>query len=126
MKKYKNFTSNRSSANSIKESEKSLSTYVKIFILLNIILLSFNISNKDQNVTEESINKESVEKEVTSKNDEISEILMFINSHGSKSEIKDGIGKMKLKTLDSLKELSTVKSFNIIKVEGEEYEVTFE
>lgn len=126
MKKYKNFTSYKNRANSIKQSEKSLSIYVKVFVLLNIILLSVNIPNKDKKITEESIKKESIEGGISSKNDEISEILMFINSYGSKSEVKDGIGKIKLKTLDWLEELSTDKRYNIIKLEGEEYEVTFE
>ncbi|MGL5870455.1 hypothetical protein, partial [Clostridium chrysemydis] len=59
-------------------------------------------------------------------NNEISEILKFIDNHGSQSEIKDGAGKIKINTLDSLKELSKVKSYNIVKVEGDGYEVTFE
>lgn len=125
MDKYKNFTSYKNRENLLKQSEKSISTYIKIFILINIILLSFNISSKDENNTVETINKENIE-ETTSKNNEISEILKFIDNHGSQSEIKDGAGTMKINTLDSLKELSKVKSYNIVKVEGEGYEVTFE
>lgn len=125
MDKYKNFTSYKNRENLLKQSEKSISTYIKIFILMNIILLSFNISSKDENNTVETINKENIE-ETTSKNNEISEILKFIDNHGSQSEIKDGAGTMKINTLDSLKELSKVKSYNIVKVEGEGYEVTFE
>lgn len=125
MDKYKNFTSYKNRENLLKQSEKSISTYIKIFILMNIILLSFNISSKNENNTVETINKENLE-EATSKNNEISEILKFIDNHGSQSEIKDGAGTMKINTLDSLKELSKVKSYNIVKVEGEGYEVTFE
>lgn len=125
MDKYKNFTSYKNRENLLKQSEKFISTYIKIFILINIILLSFNISSKDENNTVETINKENIE-ETTSKNNEISEILKFIDNHGSQSEIKDGAGTMKINTLDSLKELSKVKSYNIVKVEGEGYEVTFE
>lgn len=125
MDKYKNFTSYKNRENLLKQSEKSISTYIKIFILMNIILLSFNISSKNENNTVETINKENIE-EATSKNNEISEILKFIDNHGSQSEIKDGAGTMKINTLDSLKELSKVKSYNIVKVEGEGYEVTFE
>ncbi|MCR6515875.1 MAG: hypothetical protein ACRDCB_13785 [Clostridium sp.] len=126
MDKYKNFTSYKNRENLLKQSEKTISTYIKIFILINIILLSFNISSKNENNTVETINKESIKEEAISKNNEISEILKFIDNHGSQSEIKDGAGKIKINTLDSLKELSKVKSYNIVKVEGDGYEVTFE